>query len=62
MLYVSTCEHCSAAAKTSLCYPHYFQHKSKAYPVLATVKKINSIPDETSTELKCHTEFWKVGD
>lgn len=37
------------AAQTSLCYLHFFQHKSKCAPMPVTVKKINSIQHKTST-------------
>ena len=49
---LTQCEHCSAVTKTSLNYQHCFQHYSKHSPMLATVKKINSIPAKTSTALQ----------
>lgn len=43
------CEHCSAVRRTSLCYQHCFQHKSKHSPVPATVKRSLSTPAQTCT-------------
>ena len=42
------CKHCSAVTKTSLCYQHCFSTNPKHSLILATVKKINSIPAKIS--------------
>ena len=41
---LALCKHCSAITKTSLCYQHCFSTTPKHSPILATMKKINSIP------------------
>lgn len=42
------CQPCSAIAKISLCYQHYFGHRSKPQHHKTAVKTINSIPAKTS--------------
>ena len=46
---LTLCKHRSAVTKTSLCYQHCFQNKSKTQCIPATVKKINSTPAKIST-------------
>ena len=49
---LTLCKNCSAVTKTSLHYQHCFQHKCKAEsPTRAFMKKINSIPAKTSTDI-----------
>jgi len=44
------CKHCSEITKMSVCYQHYFHHKSKQKSKEGTMKKINSISAKTITK------------